>query len=137
MKIAFYLAEFGTVYDKLIAFATNSIYSHCEIVLSDGKCWSSSARDGGVRFKYIPLKEHWHVFDLTGIYDELQVNYWFSLHEDNKYDFIGAVGSVFGLDFTSNDRQFCSEVCADVLGINPAVTPAKLLETLKNNNFIK
>lgn len=32
----------------LICLFTLSRYSHCELVI-DGVCWSSSARDGGVR----------------------------------------------------------------------------------------
>lgn len=136
MKIAFYKAEFGTKYDRAIGFFTRSPYSHCEIVMSDGKCWSSSRRDGGVRSKYIDLTEKWDTFDLVGEFDEIAINYWFSLRTEDKYDYLGAVSSFFRIDLTSENKKFCSEVCAMVLGIDPIITPARLLQKLKTLSLV-
>ncbi|MDK4533368.1 hypothetical protein QG083_10850, partial [Kingella kingae] len=45
--------------DWAVRQSTNGIYSHCEIAIAhdDGlySCYSSSIRDGGVRFKVMPL----------------------------------------------------------------------------------
>lgn len=136
MKIAFYKSEYGTKYDKTISFFTFSKYSHCEIVFPDGMCWSSSVRDGGVRGKYIELGDHWDVFDLIGDFSESAIKYWFMSHNGDLYDWVGAGGSLIHLDLTSENKKFCSYVCAIVLGIDPIVTPGNLYNTLKRQNMI-
>lgn len=131
MKIAFYLGKNGDYIDKIICAATFSIYSHCELVMNDGLCLSASIRDGGLRSKFINLDDHWHVYELTESHDEDAIRYWFDIHRNQKYDYLGAIGSAFGLDFTFDDKKFCSYVCAIMLGINPIITPGKLFRTLK------
>ena len=136
MKIAFYRAEFGTKYDKIVSFLTRSPYSHCEIVLQDGKCWSSSRRDGGVRSKYIDFDGKWDLYDLPEEFDEIKINYCFSLLVGNKYDYLGAVASWPRIDLTSKNRKFCSQICAMVLGIYHIVTPGRLLKILKKQELV-
>src|SRR4051794_3882466 len=49
---------------QAIQLWTDSIYSHCELVI-DGICYSSSAMDKGVRRKAIDLDpEKWDLIDL-------------------------------------------------------------------------
>lgn len=65
MQLAFYKPhKWQDIGGYLIAWWTNSPYSHCELVI-DGACYSSSMRDGGVRKKKIDLSEpHWVVVDI-------------------------------------------------------------------------
>lgn len=137
MKIAFYKARYGTWADKTIAVTTLSKYSHCEIVFSDGMCASSSIRDGGIRFKRINLSDHWDVYDLESYYDEDAVKYWFSLHQDNTYDYVGAIASAFGINLSSENKKYCSFACAAVLNLETTVTPGGLLADLKYRGLIK
>ena len=136
MKIAFYKAEFGTKYDKIVSFLTRSPYSHCEIVLQDGKCWSASMRDGGVRSKYIDFDGKWDLYDLPEEFDEIKINYWFSLLVGNKYDYLGAVASWPRIDLTSKNRKFCSQISAMMLGIESIITPGRLFRKLKSLGII-
>jgi hypothetical protein len=137
MRIAFYIAKNGTWLDKLIATLTFSKYSHCELVFSSGEFGSSSERDGGVRLKMIDQDSRWDIFDVknkdgTEITPEQEktIHYWFLINDNQKYDWPGAIMSLFGVNWTSDDKKFCSYVCADMLGIDPIVTPQKLLENL-------
>lgn len=136
MKIAFYKSSNGTWLDKLISAFTLSKYSHCEIVFPNGECMSSSKRDGGVRIKIINLNTHWDVFELNTMYSEALVRYWFSIHDNSKYDWVGAVGSIFNIDLTSDNKKFCSYACATVLGIDKIITPGGLYRSLKKYNII-
>ena len=144
MKIAFYIAKNGNWEDKLISYLTFSKYSHCELVFSTGEFGSSSARDGGVRLKYITQNDKWDIFDLknpdgTEISKELEdtIRYWFLLHKDLPYDWPGAVMSLFGVNWTSEDKKFCSYVCASLFGLDPIVTPQKLLKNLVAKKMIE
>jgi len=88
MQLALYKGE-GDFYDKLIRFVTNSPYSHCELVI-DGLCYSSSARDGGVRMKQIYLNpDKWDLYPVTA--DKLWALDWFINNVGKKYDWIGAI----------------------------------------------
>jgi len=130
MKIAFYIAKYGTFTDKVIAFFTRSKYSHCELIFSDGMFASSSPRDGGIRLKNISPDEHWDIIDLPNIYDESTIRYWFMTNDGDSYDWLGAVGSVLSIDLTSENKKFCSYSCAIVLGLDPIVTPGGLFRKL-------
>lgn len=143
MKIAFYLAENGNWVDKTISFFTISKYSHCELVFADGEFGSSSARDGGVRLKYIEQNSKWDIFDLknpdgTEISEAHQqmMHDWFVMHTGEPYDWSGAVMSLFGVNWTSDDKKFCSYVCASLLGLDPIVTPQKLFKNLIKEEMI-
>lgn len=142
MKIAFYLGKYGTFYDKLICTSTFSRFSHCEIVFSDYICASSSVRDGGIRFKKLNLDDHWEIFNLyynnkpVSEFDELIARTWFDDHDGNKYNMLGAIGSLFRVNLSSKDKKFCSEACASVLGIDPNITPGNLYSTLVHRNMI-
>lgn len=67
MKLALYKSTrpgLPGLYNRLVRWWTDSEYSHCELVFSDGMCGSSSWLDGGVRLKRIELDpDHWDVID--------------------------------------------------------------------------
>lgn len=100
-------------FDEAIRLATRGKYSHCEVAAlrEDGlyDCYSSSARDGGVRKKVMSLPfEKW---DLNPVDCEIsQITAYFDKTKYSKYDYLGAGGLV--LPFTQNrGRYFCSEWC--------------------------
>jgi hypothetical protein len=143
MKIAFYIAENGMWLDKLISFFTVSKYSHCELVFSDGEFGSSSARDGGLRLKYIEQDFKWDIYDLKNLdgseiskEHETLIHDWFLKHAGEKYDWSGAIMSLFGVNWTSDDKKFCSYVCAALVGLDPIVTPQILYENLIKEKMI-
>ena len=137
MKIAFYRAIAGDWRDKCVAIASVSKYSHVELVFSNDECASSSARDGGIRFKFIDLNSgRWNVFELNLDLDEEAIRYWFHIHKDNTYDWPGAIASAFGIDISDDDKKYCSYACAAALSVNPTITPGGLFRHLKKSGAI-
>lgn len=136
MKIIFYKAKYGNYVDKIIAASSFSKYSHCELMFPSGECMSSSYRDGGVRKKYINVGDHWDVFELVGGFDEKAIRYWFDTHESDTYDYLGAIGSAFHIDLTSENKKFCSYTCSICLGLEPIITPGGLFRLLKREKMI-
>ena len=81
VSVAFYVARHGNKWDRVVAAATGSLFSHCELVFGeetgaewrlpkdpeagyrdglpdlDPVCFSASPREGGTRFKRIDLRE--------------------------------------------------------------------------------
>ncbi len=146
LKIAFYIAEYGDISDKLISLVTQSKYSHCEIIFPNGEWASSSPRDGGVRFKFMePDTAHWDIFELALWYTpekqelyEQYVRCWFELNDDKSYDWFGAVGAFLNIDLSSSNKKFCSQVCAGVIGLEHTnITPGNLYDTLIDMGKIK
>lgn len=110
---------------------TWSGYSHAELVI-DGICYSSSARDGGVRSKLIDLSSgHWDVFNLT---DNKQVKAkalaWFVEHHGNPYDYRNIVRYVLPFIGHNKNHWVCYEAVGAALGIKRphTLTAEKLLE---------
>lgn len=123
---------------------TRSIYSHCELVFDrtapggGSLCASASARDGGVRFKYIDLDSgHWDVYDLPKVpVTEHAARVWFYEKADARagYDWFGLLWFVLPIKaFNSPRRWFCSEALAAALGLPKPHKwhPQKLLDRLK------
>lgn len=143
MQIAFYQAKYGREYDKIIAIATFSKYSHCELIFSDGICGSASPRDGGVRLKNIEIDNHWCVFELLNTngspitpQEESVIRYWFYINQGQSYDWWGALGSFIRLDLTSPGKKYCSNLISILLGLEPIITPGGLFRLLKKKNLI-
>ena len=124
------------VFHVLVCVGTLSRYSHSELVFgeprADGKslCWTSSGRDGGVRQKWIYLDPaQWTVDPLPGLHPDVDARAWawFVAHEGEDYDHAGlaAVWLFTALPFLRAAwrliqnalRWFCSEACADALGL--------------------
>lgn len=122
---------------------TRSIYSHCELAFYQspgGKhlCASSSARDGGVRFKYIDLSSgHWDVYDIPKQpRTDAVIREWFNAKSDDraKYDWFGLLWFILPIKAFNNPRRyFCSEAIAAALGLPKPhkYHPQKLLDRLK------
>lgn len=121
MHLAFYKAT-GTLFDKLIRLVTRSRYSHVEAVFDyrsngNGSCWSSSARDGGIRHKAMWLDpEKWDLVDI-GTSGEGAALLWFSLHEGQGYDWLGVMRYVLPFVPQSERKWFCNEAVDAALGI--------------------
>lgn len=65
VRVALYKAGKGRWWDRLIGARTGSKYSHVELVLPDGTCWSASPREGCVRGKRIDLGDgKWDVVEV-------------------------------------------------------------------------
>lgn len=130
MHLAMYKGPPASLKDKLIHWAiraaTFSRYSHCELVI-DGWCYSSSARDGGVRKKQIDLDTgRWDLFEVEG--SKEHALRWFHCHEGQGYDWLGAVGSVIPIFKSHPVKWYCSEACAAMLGKPMKLHPQALLE---------
>lgn len=101
-----------------ICIRSLSKYSHCELVI-DGVSYSSSARDGGVRKKTIIFDQKWDIIDLPRA-DAHRAIEIFELKEDNPYDWMGIVSFILPFVKHSKDKEFCSEIVAEMLCIDPA-----------------
>lgn len=106
--------------DWVVRTVTRSHYSHCEIAVEhprDGlfDCYSSSARDGGVRVKTMSLPaDKWDLIELPRAV-ALSVSRLFCRTHGAGYDWLGAIGVVLKSPH-SKSRWFCSEWCAYVIG---------------------
>lgn len=141
IALAFYKGK-GTFVDWCIRTATRSKFSHVELFYGDimareATCYSSSARDGGVRCKNINISsEHWDILyvDFTPKFDPLL----FNRNINAKYDYLGILLSQF-FNFRTHDkdRWFCSEICAAMMGL-PApesYSPGQLFDTINLTNL--
>lgn len=114
MKIALYKGK-KTITDKLISWWDRGLYSHVELVFSDGMCASASPRDGGVRMKLIDLDaDKWDVFEIHA-FDEARARAWFEQRIGQRYDFMGVFGFVFRAQ-QDKAKWFCSESVLAALG---------------------
>jgi len=111
MRIAFYRARYGSWMDYFVAFFTAGPYSHVEFVFSDGVWFSSSSRDGGVRYKQIKPGSHWVYLDLpVSGEEEVKLRAWCDGEVGCAYDWKEVFR--FGFPWLTKDdsRWFCSEI---------------------------
>jgi hypothetical protein len=103
-----------TVSHYSIRVWTLSKYSHAELVI-DGWCYSSSARDGGVRRKLIDLTSgRWDVVDIECDTDAVLA--WFLQHDGENYDWAGICRFVVPFLPHRQNQWFCFEALAAALG---------------------
>lgn len=97
---------------------TWSRWSHAELVI-DGVCWSSSARDGGVRRKKIDLASgRWDVFELHVPEAQAQVALqWFLAHQGQGYDYLNIGRFVLPILGQDRDRWVCFESLGAAFGM--------------------
>ena len=115
-KLAFYKGK-GSATDKVVRWWTSSPYSHVEIVVGD-EWYSSSPRDGGVRVKTItsPNPDSWDYVEVSVDMEQLQCV--FIRHDGKGYDWLGVLLSQWiPLGLENKDKCFCSEFCAEVVGL--------------------
>ena len=131
-KVAFYRADNTDAKwdDKLIAWWTDSKYSHCELVI-DGIWYSSSPRDGKVRAKQIiPKKDHW---DFVGVEVDLVYFHKFFLDNVGKgYDWKNIFcNQIIPCGLQNPNKWICSEfVGTAIFGKEFKGSPQKLYERL-------
>lgn len=123
-----YLASYigkGLWFDGLVRWWTKSDTSHSEIATknADG-IWvgfSSSPRDGGVRFKQIDFDSgHWRLTPLSDVDEaEAMAEAW-RIHDTRAgYDWMGILwAQLFNSGRHNRHRWFCSELCAHVMGLS-------------------
>lgn len=123
MQIALYKGPPSSLIHHLSHYITRlgtwSKYSHSELVI-DGVCYSSSARDGGVRGKVVDLESgHWDVFNIT---DNKQIKAkalsWFIEHDGDSYDYRNIIRYVFPFIGHNKNHWVCYEAVGAALGIN-------------------
>lgn len=103
-----------TISHYAIRFWTWSKWSHAELVI-DGVCYSSSARDGGVRSKVIDLTSgRWDVVDVE--IDKDHALAWFLTNNGDKYDWAGIWRFVIPFLPQGKRRWFCFEAIGSALG---------------------
>jgi hypothetical protein len=133
IQLALYKAS-GDAYDKLIRLWTRSPYSHCELVLDDGRFVSSSPRDGGVRAKLIePDPDTWDLLPLPWVREDV-VEELLQAEQGAGYDWIGILGSqILPVGIQSQSRWFCSEFCAQTIGLEQPqrYSPGSLSECMR------
>lgn len=136
--LALYKGE-GDWTDRLIRWWTGSPYSHCELIMPDGRWLTSSGRDGGVRAKRIELDlEHWHLLPLPWA-NANQIEAFFQRTKGLQYDWTGLLLSqLLATAMHSDQRWFCSEFCAAALGfaMPQRFSPALLGEVVRAINTI-
>ena len=119
MHVAFYKAP-GTLTDKIIRHWLRGPYSHCELVFElvdngPSLCISSSPRDGGVRSKRIMLdSESWDIVPVDA--DVAAAWAWAAEHAHEGYDALGLVGFAWRPESGEQNKWFCSEAVAAMLG---------------------
>lgn len=126
LTLAFYVGR-GTVFDRLIRWATRSRVSHVEFLtelpeIIEGVGWratvlGASPRDGGVREVEIDWHpDHWQVIEVpwapADTIDRARAEI------GAGYDWLGILLSqVLALHRGSRRRWYCSELVVDILGI--------------------
>ena len=114
---------------RLVCWWTGSEFSHCELVV-DGLCYSSSARDGGVRGKCIDLAaDWWNVVPIPDSYGPTILSYYEST-KGTPYGWWDILTrQILHLPIRSRG-YFCSEWCAAALGLPEPTTwtPGMLVE---------
>lgn len=128
----------GKLFNRLIRLWTRSRYSHCELVMPDGRWLSASAMDGGVRAKPIELNfEHWNLYPVPWA-DAAHIEQLFQRHQGKGYDWLGIfLSQLLPLAIDNPERMFCSEFCAAGLGLDASAArfnPVLLSEVVQRIN---
>ncbi|OSI25050.1 hypothetical protein [Neisseria dumasiana] len=139
------------IQDSIIRIITNSSYSHCEIAIVEEvkqypsvpsvyTCYSSSARDGGVRRKLMSLpSDKWDLIHLPLDVAE-RVESFYRHTKGNKYDILGVTAFVLPFINQIAGSWFCSEWCACAIGYpnpsqySPQSLYAAILTQASNDN---
>lgn len=105
------------VYNRAVRAWERGDYSHTEMMFSDGMSASSSYMDGGVRFKKIDYSSDNWDFVYLPVELEAAAREYFKKHEGWPYDLMGNFHLVFGLAPEDKLKKFCSESCAEAVGL--------------------
>lgn len=141
LQVAFYKAKYGDWLDRVIDSCSGfGGHSHVELVFDDGVCFSSSGRDGGVRFKTIDIHSgHWDIVPLPAVTDaqEAVMRAAARAQLGLPYNFNACLGFILPFVPRNPNARMCSEVCSDVLiaGGAMARTPKPTWRTSPNDLF--
>lgn len=120
MKAAFYKGTrpgLQGIYSQGVRVIDRGVFSHCELVFSDGLSASASFIDKGVRFKRIDFDPaRWDFIDLPAVL-EPAARAWFEAHASKRYDVWGNVRFLLPWLSDSADKWFCSEALAAAIGL--------------------
>ena len=141
---------YATWLDRVIAFFSDGVYSHVEIVFDrldiEEKAFSINYNTNKPRFTTLGTSDiEWDFVEVKGLQKDKEMK---ALYEckrlnmfDIKYDYIGAMFSIFRpkRDLYAN-KYFCSELCSMILiriGIELELepqqyTPVSLAKEIKN-----
>lgn len=118
MRVAFYKGTrhgFVGLFNTITRWWLNGVYSHCELIFSDGVSASASFTDGGVRFKTIDFNPaKWDIVEVQA--SEVVAREWFKVNEGAKYDVWGLFGFIARRIKGQQGRFFCSESIMEALG---------------------
>lgn len=97
---------------------TWSKWSHAELLI-DGTCWSASARDGGVRRKFIDVHSgRWDLVTLPLTEEEANRAWgWFIKHEGDGYDYLNIARFVLAPLGHERNKWVCFEAIGSALGL--------------------
>lgn len=121
MQVAFYKGR-KRLFNRLVSWWLRGPYSHCELIIRTDEqgrahCLSSSFIDGGVRIKAMLLDPaHWDVVPAPAHAERNDAYSWACRNAAAGYDLLGLLGFVWRRQRGQDQRWFCSEAVADVLG---------------------
>ena len=122
-------------FDSGIRLVTSSIYSHNELVIN-GVSYSSLALDGATeRIRYFDPNK-WDMIEIdTSKIDIQNLNKVIAESKNAPYDWLGIARFIFPSIEPSKTAYFCSERCADMLGIPfpHLYSPGQLHDYCKHN----
>jgi hypothetical protein len=115
---------FEGIQNRLGRFIDRGLYSHTELLFSDGLSASSSFIDKGVRTKPIGYSSvgSWDFLPIPDPGGEIEQRsrQWFLEHDGLKYDILGNIRFATNFARDSLDKWFCSESCMAALGFPEA-----------------
>lgn len=117
MKAIFWIGPCGFFGTLVRAFKHRGI-SHCEILFSDGFSGTADPKKDGIVLYPLELNPvDWFVLDIPCTPEEEQKVRQFFIDEAGcRYDWLGLVlTQVFGWNWRSKTKWFCSEACATAL----------------------
>jgi hypothetical protein len=108
------------LFARVVGWWTHHDSAHCEAAWQwDGDrhaCVSASFMDGGVRGKVIFMPpEKWRIYEIAQ--PKAAVKDWFAANDGKRYDVLGLFGFVWRRLKGWTNRLFCSEACAEILGL--------------------
>lgn len=129
----------GNWVNSVIRWRSQSIYSHCELIV-DGWMYSSTVHDGGVRCKLQTYlrEEDWDIIPIHFTNGEDILLHYVET-KDHPYGWKDlAQSQIFGRSTADDKGDFCSEWCAAAIGLSNAATytPEKLGEVVRWANSL-
>lgn len=122
LRVAFRVGDVR-LFARLIHAWDRADVSHCEVATTwrerEHRCMSASMLDRGVRAKPLVLSDaKWRVYEVP--HDPLEAEAWFAEHDGDRYDVLGLLGFAIRPIKGWLRAYFCSEACAEMLGLPEA-----------------